>query len=352
MRNQRAQCLALLANLLLFAAGAQAAISFKLNSIDYPVYADEKMSMKEYAVLQGGNGACLLLSLDNGLGGVVRFTYASNVSNVHWRSDVVVSVHRPSVSQFSMAVLDKVDAVIQTKLFNAEELARLHRPNEVVGRGTERQEIANAGAEVKQQSQSTTVSVRPAQDGTGPAAKFIDGHYAVCFHLLRSKAVAQKPPSMQYEQVKVQLIEVVSTRHSTSLYIARLNDNAANLQNGDETAGGAMAEMDREYAKMIRSLFRASSTTDLRTLLNQDDLVTSEELKSRLEDMKALQKQLFGLYHGFEYLENRFQRMRATAEATFNRIWICMVVILAVMGGTTWFTFHYTKGLIIKRKLI
>lgn len=113
-----------------------------------------------------------------------------------------------------------------------------------------------------------------------------------------------------------------------------------------------MAEMDREYAKMIRSLFRASSTTDLRTLLNQDDLVTSEELKSRLEDMKALQKQLFGLYHGFEYLENRFQRMRATAEATFNRIWICMVVILTVMGGTTWFTFHYTKGLIIKRKLI
>ncbi|CAG9581747.1 hypothetical protein LMJF_34_0220 [Leishmania major strain Friedlin] len=329
------QRLALLASLLWFVSGVQAALSFNLNSVDYPVYADEKMSTKEYAVLPGGGNACLLLSLDNGLGGVVRFAYSSNVSNPHWRSDVLVSTHQPSVSHPSVAVLDKVDAVIQTQRYSAEELERRNRAGEAV-----------------QQSRSTAVSIRPAQDGTGPAAKFIDGNYAVCFRLIRSKATAQKPSSMQYEEVKVHLFEVASTRHSTFTYIARLNDAAANPQNGDGAAGGATAEVNREYAKMIRSLFRASSTADLRKLLDEEELVSSEEVKSRLEEIRALQEQLFGLYNNFEYLESRFRRMRATAETTFSRIWVCMLFTLAVMGSTVWFTFHYTKSIIIKKKLI
>ncbi|CBZ30159.1 hypothetical protein, unknown function [Leishmania mexicana MHOM/GT/2001/U1103] len=346
------QRLALLASLLWFVSGVQAAISFNLNSVDYPVYANEKMSMKEYAVLPRGGNACLLLSLDNGLGGVVRFAYSSNVSNVHWRSDVLVSTHKPSVSHPSVAILDKVDAVIQTRLYSVEELEKLSRAGEVVRRGTERQGTTNASAEAVQQSWSTAVSIRPAQDGTGPAAKFIDGNYAVCFHLIRSKAAAQKPSSMQYEEVKVQLFEVASTRHSTSTYIARVNDAAAKSQNGDGAAGGSMAEVDGEYAQMIRSLFRASSTADLRKLLDTEEPVSSEEVASRLAEIRALQKQLFGLYNNFEHLESRFQRMRATAETTFSRIWVSMLVILAVMGGTVWFTFHYTKGIMIKKKLI
>ncbi|AYU82356.1 GOLD domain-containing protein [Leishmania donovani] len=329
------QRLALLASLLWLVSGVQAAISFNLNSVDYPVYVDEKMSAKEYAVLPGGGSACLLLSLDNGLGGVVRFAYSSNVSNLHWRSDVLVSTHQPSASHPSVAILDKADAVIQTKLYSAEELERRNR----------------AGGAV-QQSRTTAVSIRPAQDGTGPAAKFIDGNYAVCFRLIRSKAAAQKPSSTQYEEVKVQLFEVASTRHSTSTYISRLNDAAANSQNGNGAAGGTMAEVNREYAKMIRSLFRSSSSADLRKLLDEEEPVSSEEVKSRLEEIRALQKQLFGLYNNFEYLESRFRRMRATAETTFSRIWLCTLFTLAVMGGTVWFTFHYTKSIIIKKKLI
>lgn len=152
--------------------------------------------------------------------------------------------------------------------------------------------------------------------------------------------------------MKVQLFEVASTRHSTSTYIARVNDAAAKSQNGDGAAGGSMAEVDGEYAQMIRSLFRASSTADLRKLLDTEEPVSSEEVASRLAEIRALQKQLFGLYNNFEHLESRFQRMRATAETTFSRIWVSMLVILAVMGGTVWFTFHYTKGIMIKKKLI
>ncbi|KAG5493041.1 hypothetical protein GH5_01770 [Leishmania sp. Ghana 2012 LV757] len=350
MRQAKMQCLALLASLVWLAAGVQAVLYLNLNSADYPAYAGKKVSMKEYAALPGGKAACVLLSLDNGLGGVVRFTYSSNVSSLHWRSDVVVSIHKPSASQPSVAILESIDAVTETNVYSAEELERRRSAAQVVRRGYERQGTANAGTEAVQQPQSTTVSVRPALNGIGPAAKFIDGNYAACFHLIRSKAAAQKMLPLQYEQVTIQLLEVVSTRRSTLTYIAGLN-GAESSQNGDAAAGGTLAEVDREYA-MIRSLLRASGTADLRALLEQEEVVTSEEVKRQLEDFKSLQKQLFGVYDGFEHLEDRFLRMRVTAERTFSRIWACTMLTLLAMGGTMWLTFRHTKGVIIKKKLL
>ncbi|GET92111.1 hypothetical protein, unknown function [Leishmania tarentolae] len=351
MRLTNTQRLVLLASLLWVVAGVHAAISFNLNSIDYPVY-DVKKSMKEYAVLPSNGNACFLLSLNKGLGGVVRFAYSSNVSNVQWRSDVLLTIHKPSDSDPSIAILDKVDAVVEAKLYRAKELEELNRAGGVTRRGPKAQGTANTGAGAAQLDRGTAVNVRPAQGGTGPAAKFISGNYAVCFHLIRSRAAAQKPLSDPYEEVRIQLIEVASTRHSTSMYIARLNDAAANSPNGNEATRSPTEEVDREHAKMIRSIFRASSTADLRTLLDEEVPVTSNEVRSRLEELKALQKQLFVLYDNFEHLEDRFRRMRVTSETTFSRIWVCMLITVVVMGGTVWSIFHYTKGIIIKRKLI
>ncbi|KAG5468108.1 hypothetical protein LSCM1_02079 [Leishmania martiniquensis] len=103
---------------------------------------------------------------------------------------------------------------------------------------------------------------------------------------------------------------------------------------------------------MIQSLFRASRAADLRALLDQEQLVTSEEVQRQLEEIKNLQKQLFEVYDGFEHLEERFRCMRATAERTVSRIWICTTVTLVTMGGTIWLTFTKTKGIVIKKKLI
>ncbi|KAK7196644.1 emp24/gp25L/p24 family/GOLD [Novymonas esmeraldas] len=345
MSRAAGRWLALLASALWLATGVQAAIFFHLNSADYPVYADEKMAMKNYAVLPASSNACVIVSLDSGLGGVVRFVYSSNVSDAQWRSDVLISTHKPSPTSPSVAVLDQADAVIATKVFNVAELEARNRAGETMRRSTSILGTEKSTVDAVLHERSSTHTIRPAMDGGGAGAKFVDGNYAVCFRLLRSKEAAQRPSLTQYEQVTIQLLEVASTRRSTSTYIAKLNNNAGN-------DAGAVGEADREYAKMVRSLFRASSTADLRSLLDRDELVTSHEMKARLEDLKVVQSQLFGLYTVSEHLEERYERMRTTAETTFTRIWVCMFLTITVMSGTIWFTFRYTKGIIIKKKLI
>lgn len=343
MRFVAFACVALLASVAWLAVGAQAAISFRLLSSEYPVYVEDSTPLADYAVQSVRQSSCVVLSMENGLGGVVRFTYDSNISHVEWRADVLVAVHQPLPSSPAMATLDKADAVSSVRLFTAAELEKANKAPDLARRAAERRADGVVDAVAQQEARSTTMTLRPAQQGTGPGATPIDGNYAVCFRLRRSKESTKKSPTMQYETVTIHLLEVASTRHSASTYIARLSAG---------TGRGITGEGDREYAKMLRSVYGASSTADLRALLDQEELVTSDEVKSRMEDLSEVQRLLFAIYSGSEHLEERFQRMRLTAESTFTRTWVCMILTLAVMGGSIWLTFRYTKGIIIKKKLI
>ncbi|KPI87648.1 hypothetical protein ABL78_3246 [Leptomonas seymouri] len=288
---------------------------------------------------------CMLLALDNGLGGVIRFTYSSNLADIQQRADVLVSIHKPLPSAPSIAALDSVENVVEKKLFSATDLGRMDADANTAPRNTEHHENGVV-------SRSFTLTVRPAQEGTGAGARFLDGNYAACFRLLRQPRGSTKNQPPAPEEVQIQLLEVASTSHSTSTYIARLNNPAVNVAGNGQVPNSLISEADREYAKMIRMMFRASNNTDLRSLLDVTAVVTSQEMQQQLDALKAVQKQLFALYANSEQLEERYSRMRVTAESTFTRIWVCMLTTVLVMGSAIWLTFHFTKDIIVKRKLI
>jgi hypothetical protein len=329
---------------------AQAALSFLLHSHDFPPPPDPKLPLRDYVAYNPLNTICMLVALDNGLGGVVRFVYSSNVTDVRQRADVLVSIHKPQSSAPSIAVLDTAENVVDTKVFTAAELHRVNVEANVARRSKERQGDSE-NIEEEELARSFTLTMRPAQEGTGAGAHFLDGNYAACFRLLRaagSAAAAKSGSQPVPEEVQIRLLEVASTRHSTSTYIARLNKATGN----DAAANSITSEADREYAKMIRMMFRASKNADLQKLLNSNEVVTSQQTQQQLDALKAVQQQLFAMYSTSEHLEERYARMRVTAETTFTRIWVCMIATVSVMGATIWLTFYFTKDIIVKRKLL
>lgn len=346
--------LLLLLLLLCCSAGAHAALSFRLNAKDFTPWTDTKPAGPAYAMSNAQSAVCVLVGLDSGLGGVIRFAYSSNVTDVRDRADVLVSIHRPSASSPSMAALDATDKITDTKIFDAAQLHRTNVEANVVRRSKERHGTQDVTDE-EELARSSTLTMRPVQDGVGPSAHFIDGSYAACFLLVpHGAASGRKAAAPVYEEVRVRLLEVASTSKSKSTYIARLsNPGGDNNNNGNEQGADIFAtEADREYAKMIRTLFRANKNADLQSLLNANAVVSSEEMHQQLEGLKAVQQQLFSLYSSSEHLEERYLRMRSTAETTFTRIWLCMIMTVVVMGATIWLTFHFTKDIIVKRKLI
>lgn len=338
--------IALLALLLLCcSSAAQAALSFRLHTTSFAPPSDPKQPLKDYVAQNPLNAVCVLVALDSGLGGVVRFTYASNVTDVRQRADVLVSIHKPQPSAPSVAVLDAAENVVDTRVFPAAELHRVNVEANVVRRSKERQGNKDVSEE-EEEARSSTLTMRPAMEGYGAAAHALDGNYAACFRLLRSPTKSATP--VVYEEVHIRLLEVASTSHSTSTYVARLS------KVGDAAGGAnpAATEADREYAKMIRKMFRASNNADLQKLLNTQHVVSGTEMRKQLEALQAVQKQLFSMYDTSEHLEERYARMRLTAETTFTRIWVCMLLTVSVMGLTIWLTFYFTKDIIVKRKLI
>ncbi|KPA82007.1 hypothetical protein ABB37_03183 [Leptomonas pyrrhocoris] len=352
MRTMRPALLAGFFLLLLWCSTAShAALSFRLSSKDFPPPANSKMLLKDYVSQNSANAVCVLVALDNGLGGVIRFTYNSNVTDVGRRADVVVSIHKPMPSAPSVAVLDVADNVVGTKLFDAAELHRVNVAANVVRRGKDRQGNPEV-TEDEEVSRSSTLTVRPTQEGTGAGARFLDGNYAACFRLMRPSGVSTQADRAAPEEVQIRLLEVASTSHSTSTYVARLSNPVVNAAGNGQAADTFTSEADREYAKMIRLMFRANKNTDLQKLLDTNTVVTSQQMRQQLDELKAVQLQLFSLYTSSERLEERYARMRVTAETTFTRIWISMVAVVTVMAVTIWLTFYFTKDIIVKRKLI
>lgn len=337
--------------LLCCTAATQAAISFRLHSKDFAPPANAKTPPQDYALANSASAVCVLLALDNGLGGVVRFTYSSNLTDVRQRADVLVSIHKPSPSAPSVAVLDAAENVVDAKVYSAAQLHRLNVEANVVRRSKERHGNADITAE-EESARSSTVAVRPVQEGTGPGAHFLDGNYAACFLLLRPPTTDGRKEPLVHEEVQLRLLEVASTSHSTSTYIARLSNPIVDAAGNEKGTDMLTNEADREYAKMIRTLFRANKNADLQKLLDGNAVVTSAEMKQQLDALKAVQTQLFSLYTNSEHLEERYLRMRSTAETTFTRIWICMIATVLAMGSTIWLTFHFTKDIIVKKKLI
>lgn len=328
-----------------------AALSFHLNSLDFLQPVDTELLLKNYVAQNPGNAVCVLVALDNGLGGVARFTYASNVTNVGQHAHVLVSIHSPLPSAPSVAVLDAVENVIDTKVFPVNELHNMNVEASFAQRNKKRQGekgVVEEEEEMEEIAHSSTVTLRPVLTGTGTSAHALDGNYAACFRLLPPFGTVLKGAPPVPEDVHIRLLEVASTRRSTSTYIARLSK----LSTSGQAVNIGTSEADREYAKMIRRLFRANKNADLQELLDTNEVVSSQQMRQELDLLKAVQQQLFSLYSSSERLEERYARMRATAETTFTRIWVCMIFTVAVMAATIWLTFHFTKDIVIKRKMI
>lgn len=349
------------------------AITLQLRSADFKHGAKETLQ----TMIANNNDAqhCVLVELDDSSvsKGFIRYTYKSNASSTMRRLPLVVSTHRPMANDdgTSLPDLNNAEHIYATHEFTTDQLnkytdmqAELRRKAEHARRdrngenhNTENDDGAGEG--------DMSLVVHPVLMSDRHDAKAIPGYYAVCFSLgkdsVRTSPKLTKKSVSEVELVEITILEVSTTLAqqtngkkrvlSKGLSRERRGDNQRGGHNDEENEIGG--ELDSDYAAMIRKIYNAKPNVNVADIVNnQIKTVSSEMTVKMLTKVINVEESMLRVIKFARNFDHRHDVMRSITESTYTRIWISTIAIVVAMSAMVWFTFFYTRSIILKRKLI